>query len=525
MRASNFFVRWLIGVSAVVGTGGANAAPQAPAVAKVPLGGSLPNRTGDLSYAVYVPTRFGGVLTIKAGDGAVKDLTGPGGRAQENGAEIGDNHQGWYSFRVVGAKAGYTVETTFQQVAQSPKQPWNFYYWPTKTDCIHEPWDQYNNRVDTYQVLGDDVLIASPGSYVAPGADIVLAGANGLLETPVAAGDASTWFPNLSDDLEWTDAKGQRFWTPSPLLKYDQIYGSSARAWEAANTQNNKISRWPGHCLGGAVASILLNDPIPDPRSGLTKDELKALWAELGENHLNHKIGDFATDIPYGPPMPGWDACDRFAPRVHSMFERHIRGQKQILLANMRAFPPRGTSDEVWNQGVGKYIAKYHAVPGRNELVVRIDMEIYANSGSCINGQDDKPRVVNYSYVIPYNVNGDVDENRAGEADWLSVSGEALYAPLNVLEVVQSWWQGHNPYVTEANVRALDLANGGGGAKTRFLAAGGPPKFMSVAQYEAGRPSFFGNGGMQRRGMFGMGQPDAANAQPRRGLFRFLGNR
>ena len=33
--------------------------------------------------------------------------------------------------------------------AQSMKKPWNFYYWPTKADSIHEPWAGGNARVDT----------------------------------------------------------------------------------------------------------------------------------------------------------------------------------------------------------------------------------------------------------------------------------------------------------------------------------------------------------------------------------------
>ena len=204
-----------------------------------------------------------------------------------------------------------------------------------------------------------------------PGVDIVLAGPNGLLETLPAAGDDATWFPNLYDDLTWVgpdkEHGGQitRFQTPSPLLKYDQLFGTSARQWEAAFSQNKDISRWPGHCLGGAVASILLNEPTPAPGRGMTRDELKALWAELGENHYNHRIGDYANEIPPGPPRPGYDASDWKAPRVHAMLETHIRGEKKPLLANLRAFPPRGTINEVWNHGVYKYIATYTAIPGR----------------------------------------------------------------------------------------------------------------------------------------------------------------
>src|SRR5437764_3874263 len=110
------------------------------------------------------------------------------------------------------------------------------------------------------------------------------------------------------------------------MLKYDQIFRSSARSWEAANSQNQDISRWPGHCLGGAVASILLNEPIPAPGSGMTKDELKSLWAELGESYLNHRIGDHVIEIPPGPPHLGYDECDRFVPRFHTLLETHIRG-------------------------------------------------------------------------------------------------------------------------------------------------------------------------------------------------------
>ena len=53
-----------------------------------------------------------------------------------------------------------------------------------------------------------------------------------------------------------------------------------------------------------------------------------------------------------------------------------------------------------------------------------------------------------------------------------------------MLELVESHWGGHNQLVTEANVRALDLANGG--AKQQRLAQA--PHFRSVVEYEAGRP-------------------------------------
>jgi hypothetical protein len=473
-------------------TSGVTAVANSPERTTVPLGGVTNRQSGDHYYGVYVPTRFGGELTIKVSAGRVVDLKGPDGAIRISGQDVGIDRQGWYTFKVEGTKEPYSVETSFIQVAQANKRPWNFYYWPTKADSIHEPWAGGNGRVDTMSVNGDDQLIASPGSYIAPGVDIVLAGPNGLLETLPAAGDDATWFPNLYDDLTWqgpdhaNNNQITRFQTPSPLLKYDQLFGTSARQWEAAFSQNKDISRWPGHCLGGAVASILMNEPIPAPWSGMTKDELKSLWAELGENHYNHRIGDYANEIPAGPPRPGFDVCDSKVPRVHAMLETHIRGEKKPLLANLRAFPPRGTVNEVWNHGLYKYVATYHAIPGRGPRAVKIDLELHANSGSMLNGQEAEDRVVYYTYTLVYGLDGKVDETNPQAADWISVGGEAQFAPLNVMELAESRWGGHNSQVTEANVRSIDLANGGGAGRPRFVNSSNP-QFRPVASYEAGR--------------------------------------
>jgi hypothetical protein len=167
------------------------------------------------------------------------------------------------------------------------------------------------------------------------------------------------------------------------------------------------------------------------------------------------------------------------------MLETHIRGEKKPLLANLRAFPPRGTINEVWNHGVYKYISTYQAIPGRGPRAVKLSVELHANSGSTLNGQDDKDRVIRYEYNLVYGLDGRVDETNPAAADWISVSGDALYAPLNVMELVESRWGGHNRYVTEANVRALDRANGGGERGGRL--AGAPPVFQRVGQYESGR--------------------------------------
>lgn len=461
-------------ISAAVACGSEEGTPR---FRPVPLGGSLSADPPDRHFGVYVPTRSGGVLSVEATSGTVGLLAGPDGRDRPNGQEIGPGAPGWYTFEVRGAEAGLSVSTSFVQIGQSARRPWNFYYWPTKSDAIHEPWSGGNGRVDTTRAHGDDVLVASPGGPIGPGQDIVRAGPNGRLETPVAPGDDSTWFPNLYDDATFSGADGAVYQTPCPLLKYDQFFRSSARAWEASHAQNSGITRWPGHCLGGAVASILLNEPTPAPGSGLSRDELKALWAELGEDHLNHAIGEHVTDIPAGPPIPGPDPCDRSVARFHRLLEGQLRGRRQALLGNLRAFPPRGTPDEVWNHGIGRYTARYRVFPGRDVRTVLLDVEIEANSGSSLNGQDEQPRLIRYTYALAYDRDGQVDEARVDASDWISVGGEAIYAPLNLMEVRNTRWSGHNPHVTEANVRGIDLANGGDPARY----PGSPPQFLPAA--------------------------------------------
>ena len=102
-----------------------------------------------------------------------------------------------------------------------------------------------------------------------------------------------------------------------------------------------------------------------------------------------------------------------------------------------------------------------------------------------LNGQDDKDRVVYYEYSLVYGLDGRVDETNPYAADWIAGrAAMAQFAPLNVLELAESRWGGHNPHVTEANVRSLDLANGGGARLARFRSA--PP---SSARSPSTRPA------------------------------------
>ena len=127
----------------------ASGAGTAEHVTTIPLGGALDGQSGDHHYGVYIPTRFGGELKVTTTEGQIVEFKGPNGAPKVNGQEIGFDQQGWYTFKIQGAKKPYAVQTSFVQTAVATKKPWNFYYWPTKADSVHEPWAGGTARVDT----------------------------------------------------------------------------------------------------------------------------------------------------------------------------------------------------------------------------------------------------------------------------------------------------------------------------------------------------------------------------------------
>ena len=112
-----------------------------------------------------------------------------------------------------------------------------------------------------------------------------------------------------------------------------------------------------GPAVGGGIQSeqghLALARPLPgrrrrldpaeraDPRPGSGHDQGRAQGAlgRAGREPLNHRIGDYANEIPPGPPRPGPDACDWKAPRVHAMLETHIRGEKKAAAGQPAGVP------------------------------------------------------------------------------------------------------------------------------------------------------------------------------------------
>jgi hypothetical protein len=80
-------------------------------IQRLSLGLTLDGQSGDRAFGVYIPTRFGGELTVATTDKDAKlgPIVGPDGREHANGADLGTNAHGWYTFAVKGSQGEYSV--------------------------------------------------------------------------------------------------------------------------------------------------------------------------------------------------------------------------------------------------------------------------------------------------------------------------------------------------------------------------------------------------------------------------------
>ena len=237
-----------------------------------------------------------------------------------------------------------------------------------------------------------------------------------------------------------------------PLTKYDARHGTAARDWEA-NNHNTPVD-WCGHCLGGSIASIKLTQPTPVAGSAYNSEELEGLWSELGEQ-TGHQIGDGVSGIPSGPPIAGQDGTDSKAPEFHRLLEQRVKSDRKALYAQLRS--DGGAADEVWNHAVFKFAATFDEAPGNDEKVVKVTNLVTANDDHTPPTDDMGTRDPEYVYVITYGTDGRPGPGTAN--DWISVGGDASFAPAILAVVDAPLWLANNPHVTEANVRADDAGN------------------------------------------------------------------
>ncbi|MGB2985450.1 MAG: hypothetical protein WBE26_06160, partial [Phycisphaerae bacterium] len=407
---------------------------------KVPLGGEVSYDEGEGCFEVYVPTRWGGRLQVSTTSGVIENLEYPDGTPYQNNMETGEDKHGWYTFTVTGASS-YTVSTSFVQEGEAATRPWNFYWWAKKADYIYDA----GNGVAETTAVGDDVQVVAPGSPVNPNDDVVRSGPDGALQSTPGGDDQTEVMINLFDT-----AGSYR-----PLLKYDARHGTTAREWERANDQGTED--WEGHCLGAAMASILVNQPTPVGGSAYNTDDLEGLWAELGEKQGIYTIPDGVGSIAAGPPTSGSDSTDLKIATVHRMLEEWIKGAQLALQSNLRGGDAEAEPTDVWNHAVYQFSAVYEEAPGDDEKTVKITNALLANDDHTPPTDDTDDRQVEYVYIVQYAPSGLLDES--GPSDFVSVAGDAAFALENLVRVTAATWGGENPNITESGVRADDAAN------------------------------------------------------------------
>ncbi len=291
-----------------------------PAIVKVPLGGSVVSTLDPGSYRVYVPTYWGGELTLSTDRGAISKLTTPNGvevavpLSSPLIHEVQQGEHGWYTFDVTGTGgAAHVVATKFVQSGTATSTPWDFWYYPL-----------------------------------------------------VDAAD-----PNLYDGtLAWFDS-------------HFGLYGAT-QAWETTSCGSNCMRPgvaghlsttepgWAGHCHGAVIASILLDQPRA--AFGFQEDQLEGLAAEYfgslttkGIRLADPRQGELAT-------AADTDAIDPAVHRFHQAFRSLLKDQSTPFALSLRQHDAkqmwtkvRGTFQakppQVWNQACYAYTAELREDP------------------------------------------------------------------------------------------------------------------------------------------------------------------
>ena len=443
---------------------------------KVPLGGSYIQEEGECFFKVYVPTKIGGTLQIKAAataaDDAIQvgdfvDLRKPNDPSIQLTFDrlnvLGDNQNivdglhGWYYFRSTEAtnQTGLHISSLFDQ-----------------------------DMMAMNSITGPDPLADKPVTWdywYYPNFET----SNG---------------PNLFSTAVLTDGD----WSGAPLEKYDNIFGTTAKQTELSyfdlvadpetTTQSvtncgsiapSPISGWHGHCQGGAIASLLYQQPVPntvaemeveaaflldqgvpvnsDAIFNLSADDLEGLYAAYYETSSTtgnvDGYGDYwyfslTNKIAEAPQSIGGEIVDRYCGKFHQALERGIGESKRPILANLRASTlesivngiPQSNGDQVWNQNIYRYTASYMEEEGDPHRS-RVTVKIYANQNTPYPSPGLTERTIDYVYTIKYGSpevpeSGISYDSKVGntfvnhpDLNWISASGGGVFTPGTIAEV------------------------------------------------------------------------------------------
>jgi len=376
---------------------------------KIPLGHTIPASEEDCFFKIYIPTQYQSQLVLQSAGASLEKIIRPWGEEEsagwsiDQGLELPINtwNQGWHQLFI--SNVNDSISTIFTQSASAAKRPWNFYWWGYDND-------RENGRPSLW-------------NYAA-GVDE---------ETPLFIYDLN--FNNSEANNSSAPAANSRMWE---------------KLWSEAQADNS--SAWHGHCDGLTKASIFLNDPEPIDTElyGLSVNELKGLYGEMFEGHMNYEenttigYGMMAGDPGIVSEVPN-ETSDEWAGEFHYTVEKFINAKtpaNRIALYSdlgISAYNNNlytGDYVERWNHALFEYDAVYKQAnvdTEGNERMMLVEITLKANCDGDFGADTcaaDAYREVSYSYVVEYNTDGYTDYT--AESNWISVGGSAKYIPARV---------------------------------------------------------------------------------------------
>ena len=376
---------------------------------QIPLGGST-NLNKLIIGKVYVPTKWGGELTLSGGnvelfytngddldyDTAIKIFKGELDTSRvAQGTPclhtVLENKPGWYYVKVA-TTSTTAISATFTQKGEAETTPWNGWYWPFVDGA------------------GPN-LYSETGSY-------------------------------------------------TPLKDYDAVYGTTARAAEEAFSSGYTDTS-EGHCWGWMLASIALPQPAATTTNGIVfnEDEMEGLYSELGDNIGGYgwewKVGAPDNELPSGPPTAATgEALDAWTDDLHNAFREFIRQRKVPMIADLRA-EGGGDSSDIWNHAIYKYESVMKQALGNDEKVIEVTTTITSNIDIPDMPSDSASRQDTYIYVLEYREDDGTIDGTSANQNWKSTTGFAP-AHLGKVDVEKMIWQpSQHCGITKQKVDAL----------------------------------------------------------------------
>lgn len=359
---------------------------------KLPLGGSVDGKRQPGLFRVYVPSGYGGKLTLETSAGRIevrdpkgqpaRDASGqPVAAARKVEFEVPLGGHGWYGLVVTGAatyrlSSRFVIEGNSRDADGSLIAPWHFYYFPY-TDVVKQgsnhPAARYDQRFGTKAYQWES---SSFWKKVIETGNTGAGGQAGHAITPEYCDEINKWLKERGIDAEY---------------KYEDCW-------------------WWGHCDAAATASALFKQPVA--AQGFSEADLEYMATEVAMRgyrlELRFYLGGLNNTSRRHPshteiPRPdAKQALDKDIGPYHEALIQLVKNEGGCALSDLRADYQEGKdrSPDVWNQIVYKFRMELQQAepdgPGKDEeqlaRACAVTTVIYANGDTYDSHGDPESR-------------------------------------------------------------------------------------------------------------------------------------